>query len=111
MSGINLFQITVCILFTVCIYRFYKKASALFDYSIILLFYIVFNTVLFDPYILRDISTFFGIGRGVDLFLYLSIFILFSVVIQLMMKIQKNHEDISKLNRKISILLSKINND
>lgn len=111
MHGINLFQIIVCILFTVFLYKFYKKSSSLFDYSIILSFYLVFNLILFYPYVLRDLSTFFGIGRGVDLFLYVSIFVLFFIVIQLMLKIQKNLEDISMLNRKLSILLSKLNND
>lgn len=111
MNGINLFQVVVCVLFTAFLYKYYKKASSLFDYLIILLIYFLFNTVLFYPYILRDISGLFGIGRGVDLFLYVSIFALLFIVVQLMLKIKKNQEDISKLNRKLSILLSNLNNE
>lgn len=105
--NINLFQIVMLISFSLFILKYIKKASSIFDYVIVGVIYISVNFILFYPYILRDISFFFGIGRGVDLFLYLSIFILFVTVVQLMLKIQKNHEDISKLNRKISILLSK----
>jgi hypothetical protein len=109
--NVNLFQIVTCILFSIFIFRYVKKAVSLFDYAVIFIIYILFNFILFDPYILKDISSFFGIGRGVDLFLYASIFVLFFTVIQLLLKIEKNREDISTLNRKISIILSQKNND
>jgi hypothetical protein len=109
--NVNLFQILTCILFSVFIFRYVKKAVSFFDYAVISTLYILFNFILFYPYILKDISSFFGIGRGVDLFLYVSIFILFFTVIQLLLKIEQNREDISKLNRKISIILSKKNDD
>lgn len=102
----NLFQIVVCIAFSAFIFRYVRKACSLLDCTIILLLYTSFNLILFQPYILIEFSNLFGIGRGVDLFLYLSIFILFFMMIQLMLKIQKNREDISLLNSRISILLS-----
>ncbi len=109
MIHVNLFQLTIFTIFTLFIYKYFKKATAIFDYCLIVLFYIGFNIVLIYPYILADLSRLFGIGRGVDLFLYLSVFGLFLINIHLALNIRKNHEDISKLNRKISILLSKIN--
>lgn len=103
---INLFQLVTCSLFTIFIYRYVRKAASVFDYLLIGIIYIGFNVVLFYPYLLIGLSEFFGIGRGVDLFLYMSIFTLFFIIIQLMKKIDKNREDISRLNSKISILLS-----
>jgi hypothetical protein len=109
--NINLFQILTCISFSVFIFRYVKKSVSFFDYAVIATLYSLFNLILFNPYILKDISSFLGIGRGVDLFLYVSIFVLFFSVIQLLLKIEKNREDISTLNRKISIILSQKNDD
>lgn len=108
---INLFQLLTCGLFSLFVYRYVRKAVSVFDYLFIGAAYVAFNAVLFNPYLLINISEFFGIGRGVDLFLYISILTLFFVIIQLMKKIDKNREDISRLNRRISILMSERKHD
>lgn len=106
---VNLFQIVMFVIANIVLFNYLKKSSALFDYTLILSGFLVFNVFLFKPDLLMTISGFFGIARGVDIFLYSSIFLLFFLAIHLQLKIEKNKEDISLLARRISILLSKMN--
>lgn len=103
----NLFQIILCLFSGLFGFHFIKKANALFDYSIIILSLLIFNFFLFNPNNLKSISNFFGIHRGVDIFLYLSTLLLFLLVFRLLLKIEKNKKDISMLNRKIALLHTK----
>ena len=103
--NLSLFQIFTCLAFSLFMFKFLRKASSLFDYVFCIIIYFIFNLFLFNPHILQKLSDDMGIGRGVDLFLYVSTIFLLFIVLLLLLKIQNNSEDISKLNRKISILM------
>ena len=108
---INIFQIVMLLIFTLIAYKFLRKSSSLFDVLFTLFVYIVVVAFLLRPTMLIEISNFVGIGRGVDLFLYVTIFVLFGLVFKLSLVLDKNRQDISKLNRKLTILLKDKFND
>ena len=60
------------------------------------------------PSILALIGKIFGIPRGADVLVYLSIIFLFYFTLLLLAKSEKNREDITRLVREISLLESKI---
>lgn len=102
---VNIFQIIMILIFTSILYKFLRRSSSLFDVCFIVFLYAIALTFLLRPTLLIEISNFVGIGRGVDLFLYIAIFVLFALVFKLLLIIDKNRQDISKLNRKLTILL------
>lgn len=108
---LNIFQIVMLLIFTLTAYKFLRKSNSLFDVSFTIGVYILATAFLIRPTMLIEISHFVGIGRGVDLFLYAAIFGLFAIVFKLLLAIDKNRQDISKLNRKLTILLKDKIND
>ena len=59
--------------------------------------------VAFIPSITSSISQLFGIGRGMDLVIYISIALLFYLMFRLYVKIDKIERNITKAVRKIAI--------
>ena len=55
------------------------------------------------PTIISKISGFFGIGRGVDFAIYISILLLFYLIFRLYVKIEDQNQQMTKLIRELSI--------
>ena len=107
----NIFQGLMFLLFSWVAYRLFRKSASLFDFGFVSVVYAVFILVLFYPNVLARLSKMLGITRGVDLFMYVSIFLLFAIIIKLLLMADKNRQDISKLNRKMAILMQKLEED
>lgn len=60
------------------------------------------------PGFLEKTGEIFGLPRGADVLVYVSIIFLFYFVLLLLSKIEKNREDITKLVREISVLEDKL---
>jgi len=75
----------------------------MFDFFVLVMLDVIVSLLLIFPEILSYFAGIAGIGRGVDLFLYLSVFVLFFYIMRLYHKIEKLREDITKLNRMIAI--------
>ncbi len=74
-----------------------------FDIVILILIDAILSFFLIFPDFLSLFARLVGIGRGVDLFMYISIFVLFYFIFRLYYKNEKLREDISKLNRELTI--------
>jgi small membrane protein len=59
--------------------------------------------VSIQPDIITFISTFVGIGRGVDVLIYVSITLLFYIIFRILIKIEKLQQEITTLTRAIAI--------
>jgi small membrane protein len=59
------------------------------------------------PIIPTYIASFFGIGRGVDLVVYTSVFILFFVVFRIYVRLEEQDRKMTQLVREIAIKRSK----
>ncbi|MBI5073050.1 DUF2304 family protein [Candidatus Woesearchaeota archaeon] len=55
------------------------------------------------PWIFTQISFFFGIGRGVDILLYVGMIVLFYLLFRLYVKLDTQQKEITKLVREMSI--------
>ncbi len=62
----------------------------------------------FFPDFLNAMGRVFGLQRGADVLVYVSIVFLFYFVLLLLTKAEKNREDITRLVREISVLEDKI---
>ena len=59
--------------------------------------------VIFGTPIIDALSKPIGVGRGIDLVVYISIMMLFYIIFQLHMKIDKLERNVTKLVRKIAL--------
>ncbi len=78
-------------------FRTYQRITVIFFYAV-LAFLILF------PQKADKVAAFFGIGRGVDLVIYLSIAVLSLIVAILYAKVKMNERAITKIVRDIAIM-------
>lgn len=55
------------------------------------------------PYVISPISSIFGIGRGVDLIVYISIIVLFYLMFRLYVKLESVEKEITLVVRRIAM--------
>jgi small membrane protein len=80
-----------------------KRTLSLFDILLIICLDALLSIFLIFPNLFFYLSSFFGIERGIDIFVYFGILILFYLVLRLYFKLEKLRQDITILNREISI--------
>ncbi|MFH0869449.1 MAG: DUF2304 family protein [archaeon] len=59
--------------------------------------------ISFNPWISSYVSSFFGIKRGVDLIVYVSIVLIFYLIFRIYVKVENQQKEITTLVRKFSI--------
>ncbi len=81
-------------------YRTYQRMSVIF-------FYLFLAYLILFPKVADKVAQFFGIGRGVDLIIYLAIAILSLIVAVLYAKVKMDERAITKIVREIAIIEAK----
>ncbi len=98
-----LFQILITLLSLLSIKTLCKryKAKQLSNVTLggWLLFWVLLIVVVFIPNIASKAAAFFGIGRGVDLVLYLSVALLFFILFKMQVKIELLSRQITQVVR------------
>lgn len=85
------------------IWRIFKDKTIVLKSAFWIFFWIVALIFIWLPGgILNHLGAFFGVGRGVDVLIYLSIIILFYIISGLNRKIEKLEIEITKLVREIA---------
>jgi len=80
-----------------------KKEISIWLFLIWLAFWIVVAVIDIFPEIIAYIAFYVGVGRGVDLVLYLAIFTLLYTVFKFYIRINKIEKNISEIVRKVAI--------
>ena len=83
--------------------RLRSKTLTIGEFSFWSLIWIAVIVVGLFPSIITDVSTFVGIGRGVDLAVYMGIILLFYLLFRLYVKVDSQAQEITKLVREIAI--------
>lgn len=76
-----------------------RKTISLLQASIWLFFWILVFLFLLYPDILNRFADLLGIGRGVDVLIYLSILVLFLLVFKICIKLRQIEQNITKIVR------------
>lgn len=76
------------------------KTSELFGWLVIWLLVLL---ALWWPGTLSTVATFLGIGRGVDLAIYLAIVLQFFLIFRLFVKVDRQQQEITVLTRNVAI--------
>lgn len=85
-------------------YTGFRKKQISFSFSIVwCLFWLGVLFVIYYPGFLSGIATKLGIGRGVDLAIYLSVIFLFYLIYKMSIRIQVIERKITKLARSIAV--------
>jgi small membrane protein len=83
--------------------RFKDNALSIRDFLFWLVLWMGVITVAFMPQAVIRVSEFLGIGRGVDMVLYLGMVTLFYLIFRLYVRIENQEKEITGVVRKIAI--------
>ena len=100
----SLFQIIILITIGVVILksflRFRKKEISILLFSIWLLLWLAIALIGIFPITISYIANFVGVGRGVDLIIYIALFVIFYTLFKFNIRLNKNEYKISAMIRK-----------
>lgn len=85
------------------ILRFKDRSITLRELVFWSVIWIAIIVTAFIPEVSRSIANLFGIGRGVDFLIYVSIIVLFYLLFRLYVKIDSTDQEITKLVRQVSL--------
>ena len=103
----SIFQIIVLILIVFvagkAVARFYRREISLALLIVWLALWLAMAAIVIFPGIVNYLANLAGVGRGVDLVIYFSIFILFYALFMLNLRLAKIEKNITKIVRKIAV--------
>ena len=99
---IILILVIVLIVFRL-LYQLKNKAIGLSQFFIWLLIWLSAMVVIWYPNITTYLAGILGIGRGVDLVIYVSTVVIFYLMFRLLLRIEKIERDITKIVREEAI--------
>ncbi len=103
----NLIQILILIFIAYVIYRLAiklkKREFSIQVFLLWLIFWIAVGVIVVLPQTTQLVADWLGVGRGVDVVIYISILVLFYIVFRIFARIEKIERDITYLVKDISI--------
>ncbi len=83
--------------------RYKDKVISLQEFIIWTIFWLMVGFVVILPETTSFVANFVGVGRGVDLVIYISILILFYLLFRILVRLDKVEKDITKIVRNIAL--------
>ena len=77
--------------------RFRKKQISLREFSLWGVFWIILGVFILYPWLMSRLATLVGVGRGVDVIVYLGLILLFYLVFKINVRMEKIEQDITKI--------------
>ena len=77
--------------------RFRKKQISLREFSLWGVFWIILGVFILYPWLMSRLATLVGVGRGVDVIVYLGLILLFYLVFKINVKMERIEQDITKI--------------
>ncbi len=112
-GGFGIFQI-IGVIFSIfawsrVVLRFKDKNISIFELAFWSLVWGGVIIIALFPGVFTQISFFFGIGRGVDILLYVGMIVLFYLLFRLYVKLDTQQKEITKLVRELAISNANVN--
>lgn len=83
--------------------RFKNKNLSLREFFLWLLFWIILAVLVIYPSLMSKIAKIFGVGRGVDVIIYIALFLIFYLIFKISVRMEKMEQDITKIVREIAL--------
>ncbi len=83
--------------------RYKDKVISLQEFVVWTIFWFMVGFVVILPETTSLVANFVGVGRGVDLVIYISILILFYLSFRILVRLDKIEKDVTKVVRKIAL--------
>jgi len=83
--------------------RYKDKIISLQELVLWTIFWFLVGFVVIFPESTSYVANLVGVGRGVDLVIYLSVLILFYLVFRVLVRLDKTEKDITKVVRKVAL--------
>lgn len=107
----NLIQILILVFIAYVIYRLAvklnKRELSIQLFLLWMAFWIIVGVIIVLPQTTQIVADWLGVGRGVDVVIYIAIIVLFYIVFRIFNRIEKIEKDITYLVKEISIETSK----
>lgn len=84
-------------------WRFKDKAISLQEFILWSIFWLGVGFVVIFPETTSLVANWLGVGRGVDLVIYISVLILFYLVFRVLVRLDKIESDVTKIVREIAL--------
>jgi len=111
----NLIQIFILIFIAYVIYRLAvklnKRELSVQLFLLWLIFWIIVGVIVVLPQTTQMVADWLGVGRGVDVVIYIAVLVLFYTVFRIFTRIEKIEKDLTYLVKEISIETSKKGKD
>lgn len=103
----SLFQVLILLLIAFVIFkagqRFVKKEISGWLFSIWLIFWLLIAVIAVFPQIINQLALWLGVGRGVDLVIYFSIFALFYILFKINVRLNKIEKNLTEVVRRNAV--------
>jgi hypothetical protein len=83
--------------------RYRDKAISLQELILWTIFWFIVAFVIIFPEVTSLVANWLGVGRGVDLVIYISVLILFYLIFRTLVRLDKIEKDITKIVREVAI--------
>ena len=99
-----LFSIFACFAIINAVSKLKQKKLKIVGFMLWLIFWLGIIFFVWQPDLSDNIASFLGVGRGADALIYIALVSIFYLLFKIYTKLEKNHQDITKLARSIAIL-------
>ena len=83
--------------------RYKDKAISLQELILWTIFWFIVAFVIIFPEVTSIVANWLGVGRGVDLVIYISVLILFYLIFRTLVRLDKIEKDITKIVREVAL--------
>lgn len=77
--------------------RFFRKEVSLREFTLWGIFWIVLGVFVIYPSLMSRLANLFGVGRGVDIIIYLALILLFYLAFKINVRMERIEQDITKI--------------
>ena len=77
--------------------RFKKKELTLREFTLWGIFWIILGVFVVYPELMSRLANLFGVGRGVDIIIYLALILLFYLMFKINIRMERIEQDITKI--------------
>jgi len=95
--------VVIFITIIIVLLRFKKRQISLVEFSSWILFWTIIAILVADPSLMTKIARFFGVGRGVDVIIYIALFLIFYLIFKINLRQEKIEQEITEIVKEIAL--------
>jgi len=95
--------IGILLILVIVLSRFKKKQLSLFEFISWTILWIFLGLLAIFPSLMMDLARLLGVGRGVDVIIYIALFLIFYLIFKINIRMEKMDQDITKIVKEVAL--------